>query len=179
MASRFLDNTVLCNFAAVDRLGLLRDWLIDRGKWSEAVAAEALASAGHLPALRGLADAGWLGEPIRVDDVSALTQIEGVRRNVFGGLRSEPLKHLGEAQTLWLIQRCEDHNGATWVSDDKDSLDYAKQQHILTRRTRNVLEELIAGGDLKPSEAFELLLEMDRLGRRGLVIPRSPADLVR
>lgn len=41
MAAVFPDNTVLCNFAAVDQLSLLRNWLLDRGRWSEAVAAEA------------------------------------------------------------------------------------------------------------------------------------------
>ena len=31
----FPDNTVLCNFAAVERLDLLRDWLRGRGRWTE------------------------------------------------------------------------------------------------------------------------------------------------
>lgn len=179
MSSRFVDNTVLCNFAAIDRLDLLRDWLRDRGRWSEAVAAEAGLSAQHLPALVRLIEEGWLGEPIRVDGNQQTAQVEGIRRHVFGGSNSQPLKHLGEAQTLWLIQHVERDSGAIWVSDDQDSLDHAKQQSILTRRTRNILEELIAEGELAPEAAFDLLLLMEGQDRLGLCIPSSPADLVR
>ncbi|GAA2490405.1 hypothetical protein GCM10010406_28160 [Streptomyces thermolineatus] len=37
----FPDNTVLCNFAAVDRLPLLEKVLDGRGRWTQAVAHEA------------------------------------------------------------------------------------------------------------------------------------------
>lgn len=33
----FPDNTVLCNFAAIERLDLLIGWLRGRGRWTEAV----------------------------------------------------------------------------------------------------------------------------------------------
>ncbi|WP_075978138.1 hypothetical protein [Actinokineospora bangkokensis] len=46
----FSDNTVLCNFAAVDRLDLLESALNQRGRWTEAVAYEASRSASSLPA---------------------------------------------------------------------------------------------------------------------------------
>ena len=36
----FPDNTVLCNFAAVNRLDLLNSVLNGRGRWTEAVAYE-------------------------------------------------------------------------------------------------------------------------------------------
>ncbi|MGH3277686.1 MAG: hypothetical protein ACRDNW_00920 [Trebonia sp.] len=36
----FPDNTVLCNFAAVNRLDLLKSVLGGRGRWTEAVAYE-------------------------------------------------------------------------------------------------------------------------------------------
>jgi hypothetical protein len=54
----FPDNTVLCNFAAVDRLDLLKAVLDGRGQWTEAVAYEASRSASALPALVGLAGSG-------------------------------------------------------------------------------------------------------------------------
>ena len=47
----FPDNTVLCNFAAVNRLDLLRSVLGGRGRWTEAVAYEASRSAAKLPPL--------------------------------------------------------------------------------------------------------------------------------
>ena len=49
----FPDNTVLCNFAAVNRLDLIKSVLDGRGRWTEAVAYEASRSASKLPALRG------------------------------------------------------------------------------------------------------------------------------
>ncbi len=48
----FPDNTVLINFASVHRLDLLRAWLRDRGRWTEAMAYEAQRSASHWPDLR-------------------------------------------------------------------------------------------------------------------------------
>jgi predicted nucleic acid-binding protein len=44
----FPDNTVLCNFAAVDALTLLEQVLDGRGRWVEAIAHEAKQSARHL-----------------------------------------------------------------------------------------------------------------------------------
>ena len=99
----FPDNTVLCNFAAVDRLDLLKAVLGGRGRWTEAVAYEASSSARMLPALRGLAESGWLDEPIEIVDDSDVQAVERIRRAVFGGTEVKPLQHLGEAQTCRVI----------------------------------------------------------------------------
>ena len=84
-AALFPDNTVLCNFAAVDRLDLLRDSLRGRGRWTEAVAAEAAASAAFLPALHTLIAQRWLADPIEVTDPADIRMVERLRVNVFGG----------------------------------------------------------------------------------------------
>ena len=94
----FPDNTVLCNFAAVSRLDLLKDWLRGRGRWCEAVAFEARLSAAVHPALAGIVNDGWLGAPVELDHDAAIT-VDRIRRVVFGGDSTQPLKHLGEAQT--------------------------------------------------------------------------------
>ncbi|MCW2751295.1 MAG: hypothetical protein JWR83_2405 [Aeromicrobium sp.] len=62
----FPDNTVLCNFASVERLDLLRTVLNGRGRWTEAVAYEASNSARFLPTLAAIATDGWLEEPIEI-----------------------------------------------------------------------------------------------------------------
>ncbi|MCG3039466.1 hypothetical protein L7D48_02570 [Streptomyces sp. S1A] len=54
----FPDNTVLCNFAAVDRLSLLEKVLDGRGRWTQAVAAEAGRSARYWPKLEQVAVGG-------------------------------------------------------------------------------------------------------------------------
>ena len=86
----FPDNTVLCNFAAVDRLDLLKAVLGGRGRWTEAVAYEAGSSARVLPALRGLGGSGWLDEPIEIVEDCDVLAIERIRRAVFGGTEDEP-----------------------------------------------------------------------------------------
>lgn len=47
----FPDNTVLCNFASVSALPLLESILRGRGRWVEAIAAEAAKSAMIYPDL--------------------------------------------------------------------------------------------------------------------------------
>jgi hypothetical protein len=81
----FPDNTVLCNFAAVDRLDLLRSVLAGRGRWTEAVAYEATRSASYVPALKGLLADCWLGEAIEISSEPDTRKIERIRRAVFGG----------------------------------------------------------------------------------------------
>jgi hypothetical protein len=59
---------VLCNFASVDRLSLLEKVLDGRGRWTQAVAAEAEQSARFWPKLHQVPVDGWLGDPIEIDD---------------------------------------------------------------------------------------------------------------
>src|ERR1022692_1915244 len=100
----FPDNTVLCNFAAVDSLDLLASVLRGRGRWTEAVAYEARRSARVLPALASLAVSPALGEPIEITADADIRQVERIRRAVFGGTDDEPRPHLGEAQTCRVTQ---------------------------------------------------------------------------
>lgn len=122
----FLDNTVLCNFAAVDRLDLLRSALNGRGRWTEAVAYEAAMSSRVLPTLASVAIDGWLGEPIEITSESDIQRIDQVRRAVFGGTDEKPLKHLGESQTCFVILEWDTFAGSWWVSDDREALRYAR-----------------------------------------------------
>lgn len=92
----FPDNTVLCNFAVVDRLDLLRSVLGGRGRWTAAVAYEAAKSARALPALADLGPEGWLDDPIEITAESDIQQVNRVRRAVFGGTDDKPLEHLGK-----------------------------------------------------------------------------------
>lgn len=94
----FPDNTVLCNFASVDRLGLLEKVLDGRGRWTQAVAAEAEQSARFWPKLHQVPVDGWLGDPIEIDDPAETALVDRVRRVVFAGSPTRPLQHLGEAR---------------------------------------------------------------------------------
>jgi hypothetical protein len=174
----FPDNTVLCNFAAVDRLDLLMSVLGGRGRWTEAVAYEASNSAAKLPPLLRLASEGWLAEPIEITDPADVQKIERIRRAVFGGTDDQPLKHLGEAQTCYVIKNWESFAGSWWISDDGDAIRYARFQNITTRETIDIFSIAVADGDIGAAEAFGLMKQMAARDRH-LRLPKSAEDLRR
>lgn len=51
------------------------------------------------------------------------------------GAEEQPLKHLGEAQTCFLITRRSEYVGSWWISDDKEALRYVRHQGITTHET--------------------------------------------
>ena len=175
----FPDTTVLCNFAAVERFDLLTGWLRDRGRWCEAVHAEAIQSAQYWPGLSPLfTPSAPLGAPVSIDDEQLIKRIEAVRRSVFGGNAIEPLKHLGEAQTCILLTEVAEYAGSWWITDDADAYEYAQRRHITTRRTRDIMAAIVADGDLTAAAAYDLMVEMSAKGRN-LSFPSSAADLLR
>lgn len=174
----FPDNTVLCDFAAVDRIDLLRSILGGRGRWTEAVAYEASQSARYLPPLAGLVSGDWLGEPIEVADDADIQRVERIRRAVFGGTDDRPLRHLGEAQSCYVILNWAEFAGSWWITNDRDALRYARFQGITTRETIDLMSIAVVNGDIDPRDAFELMTRMTAAGRH-LRLPRSAAELAR
>lgn len=174
----FPDNTVLCNFAAVDRLDLLKSVLGGRGRWTTAVAYEAARSAQALPALTGIARDGWLGEPMEITVKADTQRVNRVRRAVFGGTDDEPLKHLGEAETCFVILEWGELAGSWWISDDREALRYARFQGVATRETIDLVRIAVAYGDIAGRKAFDLMRQMADRGRH-LRLPSSAADLLR
>jgi predicted nucleic acid-binding protein len=174
----FPDNTVLCNFASVNRLDLLRSVLDGRGRWTGAVAYEASQSARFLPDLSRLATETWLGEPIEIDDEAEALRINFIRRAVFGGSDDEPLKHLGEAETCYVILNKRDFAGSWWISDDRDSLRYARHQGITTRETIDLVGMAVGIGEITAQDAFDLMRKMADHDRR-LRLPVAASDLRR
>jgi len=172
----FPDNTVLCNFAAVSRLRLLKEILRGRGRWVEAIYSEASNSAKVYPDLESIAQEGWLGEPITIDDEEDIKLVERIRRAVFGGSAQRPTQHLGEAQTCHVILNWPSFRGSFWVTDDRDAQEYARRRGITTRDTMDLLCEATVEGLCTRDEAFKLLHEMARLGRH-LRLPDRPADI--
>lgn len=175
----FPDNTVLINFVTVGRLDLLEAWLRGRGRWTQAVSAEAWASAVFHPGLANLHADGWLGEPIEIDEPGAVRDVERLRRNVFGGMDDAPRQHLGESQTCYLLTRVPEWAGSWWVSDDRDSLEFAKHKGITTLDTPGVAAHIVADGDLSAQQAYDMLRQMVDLGRDNVRLPKEPEDLLR
>lgn len=172
----FPDNTVLCNFASIDRLDLLRAVLDGDGRWSEAVAYEASRSVPYIPGLAGLQDADWLGDPIEITDEDEIQRVETIRRAVFGGRENNPLRHLGESQTCFLIKESGRFDGSWWVSDDREAVRYARRQGIVTCETADLMSIAVTKGNLADTDALPLLHAMAANGRR-LTIPDTLAKL--
>jgi hypothetical protein len=158
----------LINFAAVGRIDLLESILRGRGRWTEAVEQEARKSGQYFPALSREMD--WLGEPIEIDDPAETTQIEGIRRAVFGGTPGRPLQHLGEAQTCYLLRFRAEYRESLWLSDDREAIDYARRQGIVTRETWEIVAEAVTMGDVDADAGHQLLQDMASSGR-GLRVP--------
>jgi hypothetical protein len=174
----FPDNTVLCNFAAVDRLDLLQTVLNGRGRWTAAVSYEASRSARYLPALAGVPSEGWLDDPIEITRESDVQLVNRVRRTVFGGTDDKPLQHLGEAETCFVIKEWAEFAGSWWISDDREALRYARFQGITTYETIDLMFMAVADGDITDHQAFDVVIRMSDNGR-SLRLPRSVSDLRR
>lgn len=170
----FPDNTVLCNFAAVDALQLLETFLDGRGRWVEAVAAETLTSARIHPALSTVT---WLGDPLEFDEDKAITEIERIRRAVFGGTADRPTQHLGEAQTCWLLHNETAYADSVWVTDDRQAFAYGQLQGIRTLDTLGLVIEAVARTDVTRADGWDLLARMVDAGRDNVRLPTSPTEL--
>ncbi|MBR8642629.1 hypothetical protein KEF29_33315 [Streptomyces tuirus] len=172
----FPDNTVLCNFAAVDRLDILRAALDGRGRWTAAVANEAQNSARWIPALSSLERHGWLGEAIRITTAEDIEKIFDERSAVFGGNPERLLQHLGEAETLYIIKNWDDFSGSWWISDDRESLRYAQRQGITTAETVDMVRLAVGDGHIAAQDGFDLMKQMWDVNRRPR-LPDSVTDL--
>lgn len=172
----FPDNTVLCNFAAVERLDLLRAVLDGRGRWTEAVAFEVHRSATHLAAMATIEDDGWLGQPIAVSHAHS-EQIERIRVAAFGGSPARPLQHRGEAETCYVIREIMGRADCVWITDDEAAFDFGRHQGIETWDTTTVIERCVADGLTTPEAAFALLIDMFDLDRTPRRRPAKPQDL--
>ncbi|MFV0457422.1 MAG: hypothetical protein ACK5MT_01425 [Actinomycetales bacterium] len=175
MIAVFPDNTVFCNFAAVNRVDLLRDFLRGRGRWTAAVAHEVEGSTRYLPGLSAV-DESWLGEPIDFTSKNDARRIERLRIVVFGGSQTDPLKHLGEAQTCFLFETHSELHGSWWISDDTDAREQAERRGARSMTTVGLAREMVADYTLTAVAALELLRAMADAGRP-VWPPSSAADL--
>lgn len=173
----FPDNTVLCNFAAVDRLPLLEKVLDGRGRWTQAVAYEASRSSAHHPGLRSISADGWLGEPIEIDCAAELAEVDRIRRAVFAGSASEPTRHLGEAETCVLITMRSEFRDSVWITDDRSAATYTRRRGINTKETFDLMNEAVVDGLVTSEDGHSLLAAMVAAGRHLHRLSRHPRDL--
>lgn len=169
----FPDNTVLCNFAAVDRISLLRELVRENGRWTQAVYAEAVKSVQFHPPLSEVTAGVLLGEPIEVVDVEQVNRIRVAR---FGGDPRTPTQHLGEAETCHLLSTVVEYKDSKWLTDDRDAYNFGKQKNLITWDTLDCFAQLVADHAVTADEAFSLMNLMPDRERYPRRMPASTRD---
>ena len=133
----FPDNSVLVNFAHMDRMSLFEELVQGRGRWTATVAEECEMSSEQ-PGLEGLAEVKRiLGEPLRLSSTQEYLDTEAIRIQM-----SKPGDHrfrnLGEGETLAIIVNRADSPGA-FVTDDQSALRKAKELGVRTCSTYDLI----------------------------------------
>ena len=135
-ALMFPDNTVLINFAIINRMDLLEKLANRNGRWCATVATEC-AESGRLPELAALDGAGEIfGEPLFPDE--AEHQDVRVLREQLAGPGDLPTQHLGEAETIAIVVRRQLR--CFFVTDDRGAARLAAQNNIPVADTWSLLK---------------------------------------
>lgn len=158
------DANTLQNFAVVDRLDLLQVCYGDRAGWAEAVQFEIRMGVQSETCLRRVLSQSWLGEPIPVEGVEAILAVELVRRGVGGIVASRPTQHLGEAQTIVLLETT--YQESIFITDDRPAAHFARRRGIRTLDSAQVLNECFRMGEVGCPETYKLLGAMADENRR-------------
>lgn len=181
MSYWFPDNSVIVNFAHLDRLEMLRNYLRGNGRVVQAVANEIVDSGGHVPQLAGFELEAWFGKVIRVTRDAERDTVENIRRFRFGGDRFKPKEHLGESETLYVIQNKPTYRDSVWITEDGDAYRFGKQQGIITKNTFDVLCDLVGSWDLTAADAHACMerLSDPALDRHLIYYSKKASDFER
>jgi hypothetical protein len=168
------DANTLENFAVVDRLDLLQICYGDRAGWAEAVQFEIRMGVQSEVRLHRILSQSWLGEPIPVEGVAAILAVELIRRGVGGVVASRPTPHLGEAQTVFLLETS--YHGGIFITGDRPAAHFARRRKIRTLDSAQVLNECFQMGKIGCPEAYELLGAMAN-ENRGVRVPEHHGEV--
>lgn len=157
----FSDNTVLVNFAHIDRVELLEKLLNGKGRWCATVAHECAlsSSVAGLEALAAVADI--FGEPERPNAAELVdTRVLRERMSSPGDHR---FAHLGEAETVAVMSRR--FSTSYFVTDDGGAtvIAIAEGLHVLT--TWDLLRALVRAGLIARDQLWADLEVLRKAGR--------------
>jgi predicted nucleic acid-binding protein len=132
----FPDNTVLINFALINRMDLLERLANGHGRWCATVAAECAQSAS-VAGLEALNDAhGIFGPPLYPENPSERIDVQTFRREL--AQPGDPIwQHLGEAETLAIMTRRSVEGFL--VTDDNDARRLARRHQVTVVSTWDLL----------------------------------------
>lgn len=160
----FPDNSAIVSFSKANQLAVLEAYLGGKGKVVEAVSAEIKSSVAHTPNLWTLDQQVWFGDPIEISGKDKVQRIEGIRVAVFGGTKAKPREHLGESQTLFLLQEKE-FKDSVWITEDRDAYRFARRQRVVARDIFGMLSDMVGSREITSEQAFQIcenILEADR-----------------
>lgn len=170
-ALHFADNTTLINFCLVGELGLLERLLAGRGAWTATVEIECTESA-HYPGLSDLMTvAGFMGAAFAPESAVEIAAVAAIRES----LRMPgdgPEKHLGEAETLGIIQ--ERSLSAIVITDDTGAIRLARRMGITVITTCTLLELAAKVGFITVQRSWDIVLELQDV--HGRVLPGAAAN---
>ena len=155
----FPDNTVLTNFALINRMDLLSRLANGNGRWCATVATECAESCSRRPelaALNGAADI--FGEPLYPD--AAEQQDVHVLRDQLASPGDPRTKHLGEAETIAIVRRRQLR--CFFVTDDRDAQRLAANDGIRTADTWLLLKMAYKAGWLDADTLWGYVLTLER-----------------
>lgn len=157
----FPDNTVLINFAMLNRMDLLGSLANGNGRWCATVAAECANSTG-IVGLGALVDAPSLfGEPLRPD--RAELQDAYILRDELAQPGDPRYKHLGEAETVAIMQRRQLHG--FFVTDDNDARRMATRHGVGVTTTWTLLKMAWKMGRVDPDTLWGYVQTLGRQSR--------------
>lgn len=166
MALIFPDNTVLINFAYCDAMDLLGKIVAERGTWTASVASECddKASDLDLPALA--ASHTIFGEPLLPDRVEHIQT--RIHREHFLKPGDGPKKHLGESETLAIIENRLFEGTTIFVTDDGSVPTRAEACNIAVAciTTWDLVRFGVRAGHMDAGAAMSMratLMELDRV----------------
>jgi predicted nucleic acid-binding protein len=174
----FPDNTVLINFAVVDKMELLVTYLSGRARVTQAVAAEIRKSAERVPHLREFDVEKNCGAAIELTTDADNRSVFQIRKR-FASRDDPPTKHLGESETLHVISSRKEFTYSRFLTEDRDAYRVAGSMGVLCSTTMEVFQELVARREVSSGEAFALLQEIadSPYGRTLLMKPKTHQDL--
>ena len=165
------------NFAAINRMPLLKMAIRGRGRWTQAVHGEVLkySLTRDFMALKPALEESWFGEAIELDSHADYEAIDRIRAQL-GGIRAEPLKHLGEAESIRAIESRAEFAGAIFLTDDIDAARVAENHRITVKDTTWLMADAYSMGDSACPETYEVLVQMCDEGR-SIRLPASHRDV--
>jgi len=158
----FPDNTVLTNFALLNRMDLLSRLANGNGRWCATIATECAESARRpeLAALSGAAEI--FGEPLFPDQAEHQDVL--VLRDQLASPGDPPSKHLGEAETIAIAVRRQ--LKCFFVTDDRGAGRLASNNGVPVVDTWRLLSMAHRQGWLDADTLWGYVLTIEGHGRR-------------